>query len=173
MLSQRSHQFSEQIRSKYAGIRNTMATASDIVGELASRDLTLTINSRGRMDELMGEMEKINQEVASELQQVSSFSEEINAGVNMALCSLQFEDMTNQLIGHMEKRLDAIGGFGCASAQLRKDFDVVPGEQLEEQFEQHVEYLQASMEATRQMSGATQKSPVHQEDMDSGDIEFF
>jgi len=173
LLSQRSDQFSDQIRSKYAGIRNTMDAANHIVGEMASRDLTLTMNSKGRMDELMEDMEKMNQDVASELQQVSLFSEKINEGVNVALHSLQFEDMTNQLIGHMTKRLDAIGGFGSAAARLRKDFEVEVREQLEGKFEKHVERLRTAMDVIQGMSEATHKSPVHQEDMASGDIEYF
>lgn len=172
-LSQRSDQFSEQIRSKYQGIRNTMNIANDIVGEMASRDLTLTMKSKGRMDELMEEVESISQKVASELQQVSSISEEISAGVNVALRSLQFEDMTNQLIGHMENRLDSINGFGRAAALLRKDFEVVAREQRQEQHKQHVERLREAMEVSQEMSGGTQKKSVHQEDMESGEVELF
>lgn len=173
MLSQRSDQFSNQIRKKYESIRKTMDTANDIVGEMASRDLTLTMNSRGRMDKLMEDMEKTNQEVASELQQVSSFSEEISVGVNVALRSLQFEDMTNQLIGHMENRLDSIDGFVCALSQLHNDLDMVKPDQLEGQFDEHVERLRATIGDTLQMSGVTRQSPVHQENMESGDVELF
>ena len=72
-----------------------------------------------------------------------------------------------------QKRLDAISGFGYAAAQLRKDFDVVAREQLEEQSEQHVERLREAIGTVHQMPGVTHKNPVHQEDMDSGDIEFF
>lgn len=172
-LSQRSNQFSDLIREKYDHIRSTMNIANDIVGAMASRDLTLTLNSKGRMDELMEDMELINQKVGSELQQVSSFTEEISAGVNVALRSLQFEDMTNQLIGHMENRLDSIDGVTCALAKLHKDFGVITRGQSEDQSKEHAERLRATMGETLQMLGGTQQSPVHQEGMESGNIEIF
>ena len=172
-LSQRSDQFSDQIRKKYGDIRNTMDVASDIIGTMASRDLTLTMNSKGRMDELMEGMERMNQQVASELQQVSSFSEQISEGVNVALRSLQFEDMTRQLLEHMDKRLDAISGFGFAAGELRKDFELVAKDQIDGQFSQDVERLKAAMEVIKEMAMETQKNPVHQQGMDGGDIEFF
>lgn len=177
-LSLRSDQFSDQIRSKYNAIRRTMDDASTIVGKMASNDLTLTMNSKGRMDELMSGVESTNQQLSAELQQVSTFSEEISAGVSIAIRSLQFEDMTSQLIGHMEKRLDAIGGIGGAAVQLRGDVVVMAKVQSDSRFEQHTQGLLvaiAALDEIHQISGATnsQSSPVAQEDMDSGDIEFF
>ena len=173
MLSQRSDQFSNQIRKKYKNIRKTMDVANDIVGEMASRDLTLTMNSSGRMDELMEGMEEINKEVAIELQQVSSFSEEISVGVKVALRSLQFEDMTNQLIGHIANRLDSVNEFTGTLTRLHKDFDVLKRGQLEGQFEERVESLRAKIKDTLQMLNETRQSPVHQENMESGAVELF
>ncbi len=172
-LSQRSDQFSDQIRAKYEEIRSTIEGANIIVGEMASGDLDLTMNSKGCMSELMEKMEKTNQQVAIELQEVSSISEEISVGVNMALQSLQFEDMTRQLIEHMEKRINAIESFSNAAVQLRKDFKVEFSGIGEDEFREHAEKLRISMESSPQKSSAAQKSPVHQEDMVSGEVEFL
>ena len=173
LLSQRSDQFSDQIRKKYEDIRNTMGTASDIVGEMASSDLTLTLNSKGRMEELMSGMEDVNRQVATELQQVSSFSEEIRAGVDLAVRSLQFEDMTRQLIGHMEKRLDSVNEFGRVSARLRGDFDVTAREFQGHQFDEQMERLHAAKEEVRRMSEISHNSPVQSGVTDSEEVEFF
>jgi methyl-accepting chemotaxis protein len=173
MLSQRSDQFSDQIRNKYDSIRNTMDIANDIVGKMASRDLTLTMNSKGRLDELIAEVDKINQEVARELQQVSVFTEEISSGVNIALRSLQFEDMTNQLIGHMENRLESIDGFVSTLSQFHKDLGAGKRNQLESQFEKDVKHLREKLDEVLDKSSVTQQSPVHQADMESGDVELF
>lgn len=173
ILSQRSNQFSDQIREKYQNIRNTMNVANDIVGKMASRDLTLTMNSKGRMDELIKGMEKINQEVASELQQVSSFTEEISAGVNVALRSLQFEDITNQLIQHMGDRLDSINEFNSILSRHHKDFELLKLDQLENPFEDHLERLREIMNVAIKKSGVMGESPANQTGMESGAIELF
>ncbi len=172
-LSHRSDLFSEQIRKKYAEIRKTMGGASNIVGEMASRDLTLTMRSKGRMEELMLNVEHTNQEISKELEAVSLFAEKINEAVNIAVRSLQFEDMTKQLITHMETRLDAIDGFGKEAASLRKDFTVTARQQGEEHFKQHAERLREAMNFTREISKSTKKKAVHQDGMDSGDIQFL
>lgn len=173
ILSQRSNQFSDQIREKYQNIRNTMNVANDIVGKMASRDLTLTMNSKGRMDELIKGMEKINQEVASELQQVSSFTEEISAGVNVALRSLQFEDITNQLTQHMGDRLDSINEFNSILSRHHKDFELLKLDQLENPFEDHLERLREIMNVAIKKSGVMRESPANQTGMESGAIELF
>ncbi|HEC12461.1 MAG TPA: hypothetical protein ENI80_04305 [Acidiferrobacteraceae bacterium] len=173
VLSQRSNEFSDLIREKYDHIRSTMNTANDIVGDMASGDLTLTLKSKGRMDQLMEGIEQINQKVGSELKQVSSFSEEISTGVNVALRSLQFEDMTNQLIGHMEHRLGSIDEVTCALTKLRKDFGVIKRVQTEGQSKERVQRLRTTLDETLQMLGGKRQSPVHQEGMESGNIEIF
>lgn len=174
LLSQRSDHFSAQIREKYEGIRGTMNCANNIVGEMASRDLSLTLNSEGRMEELMKEMEEINQQVADELKQVSTFSEEISAGVNVACRSLQFEDMTKQLLGHMEVRIDSIDSSITAISHLNDNYSVVKQVQPEERVEEdQARSLASPPPPPSQLSGVMRQSPVNQTDMESGDIELF
>jgi len=142
-----------------------MDLASGILGEMASRDLRLVMSSRGRMNELMEGMEKINQQVTSELQQVSSFSEEISAGVNEALRSLQFEDMAN--------RLDFIDWVMNVLFQLHKQFDMVKRDQLDDQSKEHMARLRVTMGEILLMSGVTRVNPEYLIDIDSGAIENF
>ena len=93
--------------------------------------------------------------------------------MNMALRSLQFEDMINQLTGHMDSRLDSIDGLVCTLSKFHKDLDTVKRDQLEGQFEDYMERLRATSREALQTSGVTRRSPVHQASMDSGDIELF
>lgn len=172
-LSHRSDQFSEQIRRKYDDVRKTMGAASLIVGEMASRDLTLTIKSKGRMEELMQNVDSTNQEIHNELEIVSSFAEEISKSVTLAVQALQFEDMTKQLIAHMEKRLDAIEAFNNAAGVLRKDFEIVAKNNGKENVAQHADRLRQAVIETRKISEVTHKKAVHQKNMGSGDVEFL
>jgi len=172
-LSQRSEQFSEEIRTEYEGIQNTMIVANNIVGSMASSDLSLSMNSKNRMDELMIEMEQMNQKVANELQQVSTFSEEISNGVNVALRSLQFEDMTSQLINHMENRLDAIDGFNHSTIKVRKDFETANRIQTGELENDNVINLINKLKQGNLKMNELKLNPVEQVDMNSGEVELF
>jgi len=77
-LSLRSNEFSSQIRAEYAKTRDSMDQASVIVARMASRDMEMTLNSKDRVAELMQEVTGQN--------------------VAIAVRSLQFEDMTRQLV---------------------------------------------------------------------------
>lgn len=172
-LSQRSGQFSNEIRTNYHEIEKTMTDAKEIVGKIAASDLTLTMNSKGRMDEMMLEIERTNENIALELQNVSGISAEISNDVELALQSMQFEDMTNQLIVHLNKRLETLRGFAKASSLLRHDFNVENTVEITAQLEDHITHLQAVMAEAHELSEKTVKNPVHQESMDDGEIDFF
>lgn len=170
-LSKRSAQFSAEVRGNYKDIEESMREAKNIVGHLAADDLTLTMKSKNRMDEMMAEMEQTNQQVETELQRVSGISEAISSDVEVALQSMQFEDMTNQLLGHLQKRVDALRGFSEGYALLRLDFDIVGHNDVA--LDEHFKRLRSVMDAAHELTEKTERNPVHQKDMNDGEIEFF
>lgn len=172
-LSQRSGQFSNEIRSNYHEIEKTMSEAKVIVGKIAASDLTLTMKSKGRMDEMMSEIEETNANIGNELKNVSNIAAEITTDVELALQSMQFEDMTNQLLVHLNKRVDTLRGFANASSLLRRDINGVNRNKVAGQLEEHISHLETVMSAAHELSEETSKNPVHQESMDDGDIDFF
>ncbi|RDH85698.1 MAG: hypothetical protein DIZ80_01875 [endosymbiont of Galathealinum brachiosum] len=172
-LSQRSSQFSGEVRKNYMEIEKTMNEAKDIVGALAAGDLTLVMKSRNRMDEMMEELEQTNEQISNELQNVSSISSEISSDVELALQSMQFEDMTNQLIEHMKKRVETLRGFSNASSSLRHDFNIVKSSDIAMHLDEHLSKLRLTMANAHELSEQTIKNPVHQESMDDGEIDFF
>lgn len=172
-LSLRSNHFSDEVRRNYQEMRTTMTRARDIVGHIASTDLTLTISSKDRMDELMDDIESQSQSISEELQHVSQISAEISQNVDLALQSLQFEDMTSQLIVHVDNRIATLMKLFSVITLLRKDVSVVMREELEKQLQNHMDTLREEMNRVHQLSELTEKNPVHQESMEEGEIEFF
>jgi methyl-accepting chemotaxis protein len=172
-LSRRSSQFSGEVRKNYLEIEKTMNDAKVIVGKLAAGDLTLVMKSRNRMDEMMSELEHTNVQIGDELQAVSTIASEITNDVEIALQSMQFEDMTNQLIEHMKKRVETLRGFSTAQSSLRHDFNIVKRSDIAMQLEEHIGHLRSTMANAHEISEKTILNPVHQESMDDGEIEFL
>ncbi|MCH7696859.1 MAG: hypothetical protein IIB73_11340 [Proteobacteria bacterium] len=173
-LSVRSKQFSNQIRENYRLIRSSMDDSREIVGQLASNDLTLTMNSKDRMNDLFDDdMELMNRSISAGLKQVSGLTEDISASIATALRSLQFEDINNQLITHIGKRVNTVRGFTHAASLLRHDFDLVKREALEKQLEEHIEHLREAMKLSHEVSLASENNPVNQVSMESGEIKLF
>ena len=96
--------------------------------------------------------------------------EEVGIHVNEAVTSMQFQDMTNQLIGRAVKRVvglrDALALLGNTGAQMLPESG---GEEI-------IAFLSRINNAlvirNIELEGALRKV-VHQSKMDSGDIELF
>ncbi len=172
-LSGRSSDFSNQIRSNYQQMLSTMNEAKETVGTLASNDMTLTMTSRDRMDVLMNDMEQQKAVMTEKTESISSISTEINQSVDQALLGLQFEDLTKQLLEHMNSRIEVIKSFTLATTLLRHDFSMAKRVELDDSIEQHAEKLLEAMDVAKTLSEETINNPVKQNSMDDGDVDFF
>ena len=169
-LSLRSNEFSSQIRAEYAKTRDSMDQASVIVARMASRDMEMTLNSKDRVAELMQEVTNINAGMADQLREVSSMSEEIGQNVAIAVRSLQFEDMTRQLVDHMRKRLQAFHEFLGTVDGLRSGLLSDEGAEIERQLQERIAQLHVNFDESAEI---LEKSPIHQHNMDESEVELF
>ena len=111
-LSLRSSGFSRQIRDTFQEAKKSMKAASKIVGTMASQDMSMTLNSQGRITDLMNDIDTLNAEVAEKLSSTQDISHRIHLAVVEAVKSLQFGDMSQQVVAHIQKRIDALESYG-------------------------------------------------------------
>lgn len=165
-LSGRSNQFSEEIRSKFSAIKKTMSEAARVVGDMASRDMSMSMGTQGSVEDMMNEISSLNEKVAEQLHSVSATSEAITQNVNTAVRSLQFEDMTRQLIGHIMTRIDTV------NTCVDKMKEYCSTSSKSGQVDQDNKNSGESIEAT---NGIKSSNPVTQRDMGvTGDaVELF
>lgn len=165
-LSRNSNKFSDQISQVVNQSQDNIQSAKTIIENMASKDMSFAIESKGRVDEMMQEVSEIDAFTQKTLSQVSEITASINHSVAMAVMSLQFEDMVTQLTQNMERKFNMVGQFvdelccGC----------------LDKEGMSH----QERMEAVRQILLQQQQDfdeadtkAVHQTSMDEGDIELF
>jgi methyl-accepting chemotaxis protein len=105
-LSQNSNRFSDEIRRVVGKVDDNIKRAQHTVATMASKDMSMAMQSKDNIDLMLSRAEKINHLMGQRLANVTSMSQRINEDVNTAVRSLQFEDMTNQLIAHVQKRID-------------------------------------------------------------------
>lgn len=162
-LSQRTNQFSQQIRSHMNGVHSSLLVAHKSIFSVASMDMNFALQSKLRVQSTMTRIGEINQDMSATAQRIDEHAGKVASGVNAAVTALQFQDMTSQLIGHAQTRIRNI------------DSVVV---QLPVNLKQHAE-LTSGLIATRawlhqHANRETQRSlPVKQENLGSGDIELF
>lgn len=104
-LSQNSNDFSDQISEVVDTALANIDEAKEIVGKMASKDMSMAIDSKARVDRMLAEVNNLSEFLSDKLGEASGVTESITENVNLAVMSLQFEDMAAQLMRHVEKRL--------------------------------------------------------------------
>jgi methyl-accepting chemotaxis protein len=162
-LSQRTNQFSQQIRGHMDGVHSSLTVAHDSIFTVASMDMNFALQSKLRVQSTMSRIGEINQNMADAAQNIDEHASQVAQGVNTAVTALQFQDLTSQLVGHAQKRLSNV------------DTIVV---QLVNNVQQSAQLSGGLINARSWLrehihKGAQRSHPVKQESMSSGDIELF
>lgn len=162
-LSQRTNQFSNQIRAHMDGVDTSLASAHESIYTVASMDMNYALTSKKQVQDTMARIERINCEMSDAVKSIDVHAESVGVEVNLAVTALQFQDMTSQLVGHAQLGIDALrGAIEESAAAFAGAEDVAKGLELAKQ------HLHALAEVDRM-----HLNPVKQKSMDSGDVELF
>jgi len=148
-LSQRTNQFSSEIRAHMDGVHASLINAQNDIQEVASMDMNFALQSKQRVQDTMAKLEHANEETGQIAQTINASAEQVAIEVNLAVTALQFQDLTTQLLDHSSQRLQRLQAVVAGQA-------VAPAE--------------PEAEAS---APAEERHPVPQKDMKSGDIELF
>jgi len=161
-LSQHSRQFSERLRTQIEELKTTIAAVRKVVGGVASTDLNISLDAKGRMDAMMADIKKVNERMAQSLQEVSTVMHQMHADVGVAVHALQFEDIISQLLHHAEKPLGTLRCLGTALAEATETHD------------RKLLLALGTTLAHRRAEGQTDtRKAVAQTSMHAGDVELF
>jgi methyl-accepting chemotaxis protein len=162
-LSQRTNQFSQQIRGHMDGVHGSLLVAHKSIYAVASMDMNFALQSKLRVQSTMTRIGEINQNMGQTAQRIDEHASQVSVGVNAAVTALQFQDMTSQLIGHAQSRLENIDRI-----ILKLPGNVQQHAELSDGLSQARTWLREHAHQEAQRS-----HPVKQESMSSGDIELF
>ena len=107
-LSVRSNEFNEKIRGAVQRSVSDMDKAQAIISDIASKDMSVAMKSKNRVEEMMTSLNDMNLFIASKLGDVSVITANIEQGVNVAVQALQFEDISRQLCEYIVDHLTQI-----------------------------------------------------------------
>ncbi|MDH5353983.1 MAG: methyl-accepting chemotaxis protein [Gammaproteobacteria bacterium] len=172
-LSLNSNRFSEEIRSVVQQAKTGISGARHVIKEMASKDMTATMGSKARIEEMLVAMENYDGIISGELRAISAVTSEISDSVNLAIRSLQFEDVVTQVICYSEdhtRRLETLVNFLDEKTTLLENA-ALHGE--EEQLGSTVVGIQKDLERLRTDWHQSVNKAVDQQSMDQGDIEMF
>ncbi len=161
-LSQRSSEFSTQIRSHMHDVSLAVQNTEVVISQVASRDTSFALDSRKKVGGMHAKINGINaamSEVASELARIAG---QVEGDVRTTVTSLQFQDMATQLIEHSVSRQTAMQGILSSIAALDRK---PQGERIER--------LHHRLSEARALIERTHHNPVKQANIEVGSMELF
>ena len=171
-LSDRTNQFSNQIRIDMENVHQSISSAESAINEMASKDMSTALQSKQRAELMTSEVQKVNQAMASGVEQLGSIAQDVEGNVRAAVTALQFQDMTTQLVSHTRLRIEQMESMLASLSSLPAvlvacadpaDGDADPAAPA-------LQKLRAGLVAARER---TARNPVAQEQMSNGEVELF
>ena len=166
-LSSGSAQTGDQIREVITRSRDNIGEAVKRIGDMASKDMNVAIESKQRVNEMMSEISEMNERIGTEMEVIQKITAEINKDVGRAVRGLQFEDMISQLTEHIERTCKQVAPFITQASSYYKD------NRDDTDATSRVKDLREQLQHIRSDTCAVKHVAVKQEAMTEGEVELF
>jgi methyl-accepting chemotaxis protein len=167
-LSLRTNHFSQLIRTHMDKVHGSLGSAEKSIHEMASLDMNFALQSKNSVQEMMQEILKTNAQVETNMHELGKIAVQVERNVGTAITTLQFQDMTTQLVDHTRMRVQAmesiLGEVAAASA--------VGGNDAGQCVARLGLCKQTVVDGVAALVAAKSKA-VSQESMGTGDVELF
>jgi len=168
-LSKNSDKFSEEIKKVVNASKTNITQAQAMIEEMASKDMNITLSSKAKIDKMMSDIAVINNKVSQSIDEVSTLNNKIGFSVNDAVRSLQFEDMSRQLIEYLQSNIQNFQALVDEVKIGMGVFKTMDASSWEKQLNEGVDRLQEMKDQWRSESNKA----VSQSSVEEGDIELF
>lgn len=165
-LSDNTNKFSKQIHELMHDVGGSLVSAERSINGLESNDKSVVADSRKHVQAMITDLNGFNETVARNAIELNLISTKVEQNVLVVISTLQFQDMSTQLIEHARMRMTALQevanemGKGGNSQNNREYLERIAA--YNRLLDKHVVSLD------RQKS-----NPVAQKDFGTGDIELF
>ena len=161
MLSRDTKALNDEIGLQVDAARAVILDVREAAREIASQDMSIALTAKGGVDDMLGRLQGMDDELSKSLDEMSTFTAKVKNSADAAIRSMQFEDMVTQTLQHV------IGRATRLRSLLRDVRDAVP-----QAADGTPENLEAMTEMLAGLSLEAHKA-VEQESMDAGDVELF
>ncbi len=165
-LSEHTNEFSKQIRDVVAKVNESQAVAERAMSQLDEGGRAAATYSNQHVQSVVTELATFNQAVANNAVELNLISTNVEQNVLVVISTLQFQDMSSQLIEHARLRMTAL-------QEVANEMGKGPGNPS------HREYLLQIAAYNRLLDkhvislDKQKSSPVAQKNFGTGDVELF
>nr|PZN01427.1 MAG: chemotaxis protein [Pseudomonadota bacterium] len=173
-LSDRTKDFSAQIRDDMERMHASIQEAERDIHKMAARDMDAAMASKQRVDQTMGEVQRVNATMERHVEELGQIARAVEADVNTAVTALQFQDMAAQLINHARKRVAEIEASLADVVRLPETLTRVAESMEDDQsLAQAYAVIEQMHARLGEIRNRTARSPVRQDEIASGEVELF
>lgn len=165
-LSEKTNKFSSQIRILVGNVSDSLVSAEVSINKLAASDMTHVMESKKHVYDMMKDLTALNDSIASDGIELKRINGNVEQNVAVAISTLQFQDMSSQLISHAQMRLNALKEV---ANEMCVGMDSPTHEEYRAQITAYTELLHEHIVSLDEKKS----NPVAQENFDTGDIELF
>ncbi len=171
-LSNRSNQFSHEIRTHMDSVYRSVHAAETAINEMASRDMNFALQSKNKVQGAMAEIQQVNGRMRNTVTALSDIAGEVEGNVRIAVTSLQFQDMASQLLNHIDTRIGDMGAIIHSIAAIPIN-DAMADKNKRSECILRLQHFHQAIYQASDLIKKSRHNPVSQSQMDSGDIELF
>lgn len=160
-LANRASTLNSQIHRDINLAQDTVKQTNSIVGEIATLDMTSSIESKTYIESLLKGVQEVNQEVTKEIGKVTAQGDAVRAEVSKSIQGLQFANIVGQQGQHVLNNL-----------HILEDLNALITETIEKGSIDWVA-LHKAVDEIEELAGSSERAPAKQMSAEEGDIELF
>lgn len=165
-LSEKTDKFSKQIRTLVHDANGSIQLAEATINKLAATDMMFVMTSKQRVQDMMGELTEMNKVVAGDAVKLGQVSAKVEENVSVAIATLQFQDMSSQLIAHAQMRMAAL-------QEMASEMGAATDCHSATDCQARIAAYRASLDRHVTTLDDKKSNPVGQDNFDTGDVELF
>ncbi|SUX55439.1 methyl-accepting chemotaxis protein [Chromobacterium vaccinii] len=158
-LSQRSSDFSGQIRQSIDLMVQAIEHAKSEIFEMASRDMNFALDAKTQIEDMLSQLSRMNSDTGQAVDQLSQIAGRVGDSVRSTVTALQFQDLVSPLVRNVSSRMQGFYQVGDSMRQMNGKDEIEGLEDMRRQLQQLVDRHQANSAAPQGMS--------------AGDIDLF
>ena len=165
-LSENTNKFSKQIRALVGDVSHSLISAEQSINRLAATDMSFVMDSKQHVETMMKDLSELNATIAKNAVELNQINAKVEKNVGVAVSTLQFQDMSSQLLAHAQMRLTALQEV---ANEMRGGTDRPNrGEYLEQ-----IAAYNRSLHEHVVLLDEKKSNPVAQDNFSTGGIELF
>lgn len=172
-LSTRQHSFAIEIRSNMDKVFQLISDADNTITSMATQDLSYAFDSKSEIDSMFGKVSDKTDKAQYTMKQLSRLAQDVDDNVTHAVTSLQFQDLSSQVIYHIKTRTQLIETILVSMSDSRAQLDVTVFENDYDETQAKIEAFKENLISISNLIEHTNTNPVMQKKMSDGTVDLF